>query len=418
MKEIIRSIIFSLLTLEARLVIVMYRPKVVVVTGSVGKTSTKDAAYAAMKGSTFVRKSEKSYNSDIGVPLTILGVPNGWGNLFLWARNILNGFLIFIIRTPYPAWLVIEVGADRPGDLSYSLAWLKPDIVIATHTPVVPVHVEFYASPEEVFREEMFPLSQLGPGGVAVIPADDARLMKVPLPSGVRHLTYGFGREADVRVSRFRMTASKRLPTGISFDIGYRGESVPIAIAGIVGKAHAHAVAAGIAGAIAAGVRLVDAVENMHTLTPPPGRMRLIAGLKGTTLIDDTYNASPVAVEEALRSLKNAPARGKKIAILADMMELGNYSTEEHKKAGLMAAECADLVVAVGVRARGMHAEHYFDRASDAAAFVLSTMGEGDVVLVKGSQSMRMERVVKSLMAEPEKAKDLLCRQDAEWLAR
>jgi UDP-N-acetylmuramyl pentapeptide synthase len=432
MKEFIRSVILAILTAEARLALLKYRPRVVVVTGSVGKTSTKDAAYAAMKGHTFVRKSEKSYNSDIGVPLTILGIPNGWGDLILWMRNILNGFLILVIRTPYPAWLVVEVGADRPGDLSRSLRWLTPDIVIATRIPVLPVHVEFYSSPDEVFQEEAFPLSQLGHGGVAVIPADDPRLTAVPLEEGVRRLTYGFGPSADVRVSRFRITASNRLPSGISFDIGYQGARTHLVFAGVLGRAHASAIAAGVAGALVAlagqaGTSLAEAVRNMHELATPPGRMRLVPGLKGTMLIDDTYNASPAAVEEALQTLKDAPRRaaddrgitpGRRIAVLGDMMELGNYSVEEHEKAGRMAAACADLVVAVGVRARGMNAPHAFERASDAAAFVLSVMEAGDLILIKGSQSMRMERVVKALMASPEHAKELLCRQDPEWLAR
>lgn len=418
MKDFIRSIILAILTAEARLALLKYLPRVVVVTGSVGKTSAKDAVYRAMKGHTFVRKSEKSYNSDIGVPLTVLGVPNGWGNFILWVRNILNGFLILVIRTPYPQWLVVEVGADRPGDLSRSLRWLTPSIVIATRIPELPVHVEFYGSPEEVFREETFPLSQLGHGGVAVVPADDMRLMAVPLNEGARRLSYGFGSASDVKISKYRITALNRLPSGISFDIGYRAERAHLMMPGIVGKAHANAIAAGIAGAVATSLSLTEATENMHGLMTPPGRMRLVPGLKGTMLIDDTYNSSPVAAEEALHTLKDAPARGRRIAVLGDMMELGNYSADEHRKIGVLARESAGIVIAVGVRAKGFGAAHVFERGPDAASFVLSMMEEGDLILIKGSQSMRMERIVKALMAAPENAKDLLCRQDAEWLAR
>src|SRR3989344_425268 len=172
-KEYIRRAVIALLTLEAKAILARHRPKVMVVTGSVGKTSTKDAAYAALKGHAFVRKSEKSYNSDIGVPLTILGVPNGWGDPVRWARNIADGALRAVGVGPYPEWLVIEVGADRPGDLSRSLAWLKPDIAIATRFPDVPVHVEFYGSPEEVCAEELFPLTQLREGGTALLHDDE-----------------------------------------------------------------------------------------------------------------------------------------------------------------------------------------------------------------------------------------------------
>lgn len=428
MKEFIRSIILRILTLEARLIVRKYRPKIMVVTGSVGKTSTKDAAYAALAGSTFVRKSEKSYNSDIGVPLTVLGVPNGWSNLIVWLKNILNGMLILLIRTPYPEWLVTEVGADRPGDLSRSLAWVWPDVVIATRIPELPVHVEFYASPEDVFAEESYPLSRLRTGGVAVVNADDPRLAALGLPEGVRRIGYGFSPKADVRVSRLRTLASERLPAGISFDVGYQGGRAHISIPDVLGRAHATAVAGGIGGALASGVPLDQIARSLSILATPPGRMRLVPGLKGTMLIDDTYNSSPAAVSEALTALKDAPLRGKRIAILGDMMELGNYSADEHLKAGALAAECADLIIAVGVRAQGIalgavkagrgEAVKSFERGPDAASYVLSVMTEGDLVLIKGSQSIRLERVTKALMAEPERARDLLCRQDAEWLAR
>jgi UDP-N-acetylmuramyl pentapeptide synthase len=430
MKELIRSLILRVLTAEARLALARYRPKVMLVTGSVGKTSTKDAAYAALKVHAFVRKSEKSYNSDIGVPLTILGVPNGWANLLLWTQNILNGLIILVVRTPYPEWLIVEVGADRPGDISRSLAWLTPDIVIATPIPELPVHVEFYASPEEVFAEESYPLSRVRAGGTAVLPADDARLAVAPTPEGVRRMTYGFDATADVRVMRLRTLSAGRVPTGISFDVGYQGERVHVSLADVLGRAHASALVGGVAGALAAGLSLAEASKDASAHTPPPGRVRLISGLKGAMLIDDTYNASPAAVEEALTTLKDAPVGraaedrgitpGRRIAVLGDMMELGSYSATEHERMGHLAAASADLVITVGVRARGMGAppEQTFKRPADAASFVLSIMGEGDLILIKGSQSMRMERVVKSLMAEPEKAKDLLCRQDPEWLAR
>ena len=174
MKEAIRNIIVYILTLEARAVLKKYKPQIVVVTGSVGKTSTKDAAYAALKHHAFVRKSEKSYNSDIGVPLTILGVPNGWGNIVQWIKNILDGFLVLLVTTPYPRWLILEVSADRPGDISRALSWLKPDIVVATRFPEVPVHVEFYTSPEDVIKEELFPVTLLRTAGTFVLNSDDS----------------------------------------------------------------------------------------------------------------------------------------------------------------------------------------------------------------------------------------------------
>lgn len=429
MKELFRSFIVKCLTLEARAVIQKYRPRIIVVTGSVGKTSAKDALYATLSKRHFVRKSQKSYNSDIGAPLTVLGVPNGWSNPFVWARNLVDGAMLLLMRVPYPEWLVVEVGADRPGDITRSLEWLRPDIVLATRFPAVPVHVEFYDSPEAVQEEELSPLLWLRPGGVAVVNGDDEVVSVAELPEGVERLTYGLGATADVRAQRVKTLTEAKMPRGVSFDVTYRGERAHVVLDSVVGNGHVYAALAGIAGALATGVPLGVAALALEKYENPPGRLHLVAGIRGSVLVDDTYNASPVAAEEALSTLTHLPHRGRRIAVLGDMLELGAYSVVEHKKTGVLAAESTDLLVTVGMRARkiaegareaGMPDERIlsFDRALDAAEHLKSVVGEGDIVLVKGSQGMRLERAVKELMAEPERAKELLCRQDAEWLTR
>lgn len=427
-KEIIRNVIVFLITLEAKAVLKKYKPQIIVVSGSVGKTSTKDATYTAFKGHTFVRKSEKNYNGDIGVPITILGVPNGWTNMVQWMKNLIDGLLLLLVTTPYPRWLILEVGADRPGDISKSLAWLKPDVVVTTRFPDVPVHVEFYDSPEAVIEEEMYPLKLLKEGGVAVLNYDDPRTKDAVLPPGVTRLTYGSTPEADIYSNNIRMLSEEGRPRGISFDIHYKEEKERGTVLGVLGDAPRESALAGVAASVAGGASFKEAVAALEKHVTPAGRLRLIPSLKGGMVIDDTYNASPAATEAALEALHTAPG-ARKIAIVGDMLELGQFSLSEHERIGEVAAGKADLLCTVGVRAKGI-AEgarkagmnedqvHTFERGSDAAAFVLNMLQEKDVVLVKGSQSMRMERVVKSLMAEPEKAKELLPRQDSEWLAR
>src|SRR3989344_3802688 len=129
MKLFLKQILISILKLEAKLVLKKYKPKIVAITGSVGKTSTKDAVYAALSKFYFVRKSEKSFNSEIGLPLTILGVPNGWSNIFLWIKNIIHGLELILTREDYPEWLVLEIGADKPGDIKSVAKWLYADVV-------------------------------------------------------------------------------------------------------------------------------------------------------------------------------------------------------------------------------------------------------------------------------------------------
>jgi UDP-N-acetylmuramoyl-tripeptide--D-alanyl-D-alanine ligase len=153
--------------------------------------------------------------------------------------------------------------------------------------------------------------------------------------------------------------------------------------------------------------------------------MRILRGINGSILLDDSYNASPAASEEALGALSLIPKKGKRIALLGDMLELGRYSAEEHARVGKLAAERVDMLIAVGIRSRasrlaaieaGMKEENVlaFDTAIEAARAIKEHVRENDIVLVKGSQSVRMERVVEELLRNPEDAK-LLVRQDPEW---
>src|SRR3989344_4694096 len=146
MKSLAKKLIASLLTVEARLVLFRYRPKIVAITGSVGKTATKDAVYTVLKEIMSVRKSAKSFNSELGIPLTILGVEeSGWGSASRWF-SILCGGLIKILYAPgYPEWLVLEAGVDRPYDMARLTRWLSPGCVVITRFADVPVHLEVFS---------------------------------------------------------------------------------------------------------------------------------------------------------------------------------------------------------------------------------------------------------------------------------
>ncbi len=275
----------------------------------------------------------------------------------------------------------------------------------------------------------MSPLFWLTAGGTAVVNADDEAVSGTELGAGVARISFGMSPEAEVSTSRVKTLSRAHMPVGLSFDVQYGQERAHVSLAGVVGSAHIYAALAGVAGALAAGAAFADATRGVGDYHGPPGRMRLIAGDNETVLVDDTYNASPVATEAALNTLATLPRKGRRIAVLGDMLELGPYSVGEHESVGTRAAGAADLIVAVGVRARkiaegainaGMSPTNVlmFDRALEAAEHLRGVIEPGDVVLVKGSQSTRMERVVKELMAHPEDAKQLLCRQDAEWLTR
>lgn len=429
--KFLRTIVIHILTLEARLVLARYKPRIIAVTGSVGKTSTKDAIFAAISGELHVRKSEKSFNSEIGVPLTILGCENGWRNPLLWIRNIVYGLWLIVRKTSFPQWLVIEVGADRPGDIRKVARWLRPDIAVLTGISDVPVHVEYFDSPEAVAREKRALAEYLRPGGKLILNGDDVHVRAAEAIFRGASLTYGFGADNDFCARESEVWYEGAAPVGMHFRFERAGASVPVSLRGALGMPRIYAALAALAAAEVVGVDLVYATRGLTNWKPTPGRLRILPGIKDSFIIDDTYNSSPVAALAALDTLQSLRTGGRKVAILGDMLELGKFSAEAHRTVGKRAAAVADRLLTVGFRARAI-AEAALDESMKEKNIRQYELGEsaragkelevelkaGDVILVKGSQGMRMERAVKELMAEPERADELLVRQDEEWQHR
>jgi len=430
MKSILKKTISFLLTLEARAILKKYRPKIIAVTGSVGKTSAKDAIFSVMSDNFFVRKSEKSFNSDIGIPLTILGCKNAWNNPFSWIANLFSGLEIIFISQKYPEWLILEVGADRPGDIKSVTKWLKPDIVVITKFAKVPVHIEYFTCRDEVVREKFYLVEALKRDGILVLNGDDDDALDFGNKFIGKKIVYSVDTPSEVRASNISMSyeqsSGSKILSGMNFKIDYLGNSVPINILGTVGLASVYSALSAIAVGVSCELNLVGMGESLSKYSSPSGRMKIIRGIKDSTILDDTYNSSPVAVNNALDILKNVETKGRKIAVLGDMMELGKHSIEEHNSAGMKASGSCDILITVGVRSRKM-AEgalssemdekniYQYDTAIEAGKELQNMISQNDVILVKGSQSMRMERVVEETMAEPEKAGELLVRQDYEW---
>lgn len=426
MKEIFKSIVVKILTVEASILLRRKKPKVIAITGSVGKTSTKDAIYAAIKNNIYARKSEKSFNSEIGVPLTVLGLPSGWNNPIVWIKNIIDGFFTAFFSRTYPEVLVLETGIDRMGDMQRLTRWLKPDIVVLTRLPDVPVHVEYFSSPEAVVKEKMLLVSALKPEGVLVYNNDDTKIQE-QLPN-VLQRKVGFGRylETDFTARGDRVVYADDQPIGVEFEIEHMGTSSKVLITETVGTHNVYSCMAAIAVADELSVPVVTAAESLLKLQTSPGRMKIIPGIKATLIIDDTYNSSPVACEQALQALKELSYAKRKIAVLGDMLELGKYSASEHRRIGAKVAETANVLFAVGIRAQniaegalsaGMSEKNIFqyEDVSRVSRELQNFLKLGDIVLIKASQGVRAEKIVEEVMAEPQKAEALLVRQDTEW---
>jgi len=434
LKKLFKKIIVAILTLEAKVALFRFKPKIIAVTGSVGKTSTKDAIYTIFSKLTSARKSEKSFNSEFGVPLTILGLKTAWGNPFLWVIRILHGFFMAIFQINYPKWLILEIGAGHPGDIKKLTRWVHPDIAVINKIGKLPVHVEFFKSPDDVAREKSLLAKALKPGGSLVLYADDDQVLKIAEVTRAKKLvTFGFNEKADVLASHYAIVYKKEddfeTPSGISLKVNFAGNSIPIIIDGALGRSHAYPALAGVGVAVAERFNIASVGEALRNHQTPPGRMRIIKGLKNSTIIDDTYNSSPEATTEALKTVSEINIVGRKIVVLGDMLELGSYSRDAHLDAGKEASKICDILCAVGVGGRiiaegalqgGMDESKIFqyDNSEEAGNEIQNLIQKGDVVLVKGSQGARMEKIVENIMAEPEKAGELLVRQEKVWKKR
>ena len=434
-KKILKNLIAVIITLEAKLILKRYKPKIVAITGSVGKTSAKDAIATVLGQKFFARKSTKSYNSELGVPLVVLGAETGWLNPFLWLSNILKGAKLLAApkKIQYPNWLVLEMGVKRPGDMQRLASWIKPDVVVFTAFAEIPPHVEFFAGPEALVQEKMKLIQGFNQNHFVVLNGDDKTLCEAKSQIQAKIISFGFNEENDLRASNYHITFRKEgernIPEGITFKVDYKGSSIPIRIFGAFGKHLAYSALAALGVGLSQDFNLIDISESLSQYKAPVGRLRLVEGIKNTYILDDTYNASPKAVHAALDTLADLPAAGRKIAILGDMLELGKYTVEAHKAIADRAIKVANIIFAVGPRAKfiseeaksqGFSPDNIFEFSTswEAGKLLQEIMKEGDLILIKGSQGMRMEKIVEEIMAHPEDKEKLLVRQEKEWSRR
>lgn len=428
MKFIFLPILKFLMRWLAELTLARYEPGIIGITGSVGKTSIKSAVKTVLGNDRRVRSSAGSFNNELGLPLTILGDWNSTEGLFFWPKVLAAGVFGLIVRNPsYPHIIILEYGVDRPGDMDYLLSIARPQIGIVSALGDIPVHVEFFTGPEAVRREKAKMVGVLPVTGFAILNGDDPKVLEMKTETRAHPLTFGFSRGVEMRISGMQNRLDRNFK-GLFFKLSYGGASVPVKLGGVFGKSHAYAAAAAAATGLIYGMNLGKMAEALQGYRPVPGRLRLIPGIKETNLIDDSYNSSPAAVYEALRVLEGLKAR-RKIAVLGDMLELGKYTMEAHENVGKLVLKSADILFTVGNRAKFIAERAAKSGFSKKKIMVFMDVGEaglelqrkmqkGDLILVKGSQSIRMEKIVKEVMLEPQKAGELLVRQSPAWLRR
>jgi UDP-N-acetylmuramoyl-tripeptide--D-alanyl-D-alanine ligase len=339
-------------------------PLVVGVTGSNGKTSTKEMI-AAILGRRFeVARSIGNLNTETGVPMTILRLE------------------------PHHKALVLEMGMQRPGDIARLVALARPSIGVITNIGIV--HMEFFKSREQLARSKGELVAGLSADGVAVLNADDQFYPLLVSMTAGRVTSFGVG-AGDYRPESYRAL------TGGGSQFSVRGVDVKLRLEG---RHQALNAVAALAAGEAAGVRLEEgAVALEHVAVEH--RLEELQTAAGYSIVDDAYNASPESMIAAFEAMAESPRRGRLLAVLGQMAELGEFSEESHRRVGSRAAEVFDAVCVLdGERARVLAESAGAELVSSRPAardWVRRNAREGDRVLIKGSHSTHLDEVVREL---------------------
>ena len=351
--------------------------KVVALTGSAGKTTTKEFIAAGLGATRRVHRTTGNLNNELGVPLTLLACPED------------------------AEAAVIEMGMNGPGQIAFLTRIVNPDVGVVTN--VRPVHLEFFSSIDEIAAAKGELFAVLRDDGIAVVNVDDERVRVQAARHGGRRVTFGRSPSADVRAETI---ADRFLPgAGLTFVHEGTSYSVPLRVGGAHAALDALAAAAAV---VAAGAPLAPAVAAMAAMEPAPGRGRITRIEGDIAVVDDTYNSNPEALASVLGTLSASEPAGRRVLVMGDMLELGAHAAAFHRAAGERAAASGvALLVAVGplsrsaadTARRGGVEVHTADDATAAARLVPGLVREGDLVVVKGSRGIHLEHVVDALLA-------------------
>jgi len=429
MNRYIKKIIIFLLKLVSQLILWRHKPVVIAITGSVGKTTTKDVVAHGMASVAKIAKADKSYNSDFGVPLSIIMAPNAWGSVLGWFNVIAKGIRV-LIKDEYPKVLILEVGTRFPGDIPRLAKWLKPHISIITHIPDVPVHIEFFGTRENIVDEKSALVKYTRAGGSVILNKDSKHVYDIAQNTNHPVVTIGFDPTSDVTANNLERVIAENGVYGMKFNIIMRGKVIPTFAPGFIARHQIYGVMFAVAAGDALGYDAEQIAMSMSTLGITPGRLNPILGINNTLILDDSYNASPAAMEAAIETLTTIDTNGRHIAVLGDMLDLGKMTKDAHEEIGyFLKDQKLDFIYLVGPRMQYAY-DLLIDKKyaktkimhSDSMEIVqldlLNKIKFGDVILVKGSQGMRMEKLVEELIEDKNSIPNLLVRQDSEWKKR
>lgn len=368
MRHTIRLLVENIYTLCARIVLYRHHPIVIAITGSAGKTTTKEIIGSVCVrgfGARSVRVGFGNLGTTAGVPMALLNVPisildmgNGWGGLvlILLVPVMIVKTLWYCLYPFFPHYVVLEVSADTPGDISLLARYLCPTVSVITN--IGSAHLVNFTSRGGVAKEKFMLARYTLPHGSVVLPADDAKEFSVEK----------YTRARIIRVQE----------KGLAFGVRAARE------VGLV-----------------LGIGTKDIDYAVRHAPKPHGRLDTFVGLRGATIIDSSYNSNPDSVIAVLTYITDhTPKKSRIIAVLGDMLELGADAPALHKRVGEYARKHVDLLICVGPLSRAMNADYHADTCDDALGYILNHITSNDTIVIKASHGMHFDRIVSALRKE------------------
>lgn len=398
MKKLFRGWLQLILHDLTKRVLDKKHPDIIGITGSVGKSSTKEAIYTVLKGKykDKLLKSVGNLNNEIGLPLTILGFKKS-PKFYEWPLAL----GIAAIRAYIPQFnplskysvLILEFAADKPGDIYYLTSFLKPRVAVITY--IGEAHLEFFDSIDQIAIEKAN-LARIVPkeNGYVILNSDNDYCWKIGLALKDRKKVIYFGSDdkANLVFSNVKYDFN-----GTEFDLNYKNTKHKIKL-NTIGTSQIYSVMAAICVGISYNISLENIIESLKDYHSLSGRDTIVKGINGSQIIDSSYNANPTSMKVALETLKGLKTNGKKIAVLGGMKEIGKISPKAHQEIAEIARNVANKVVLIGDEFKTEKANKWFKTSSEATDFLLDKIEKDDIILVKGSHSIRMDKIVKAFL--------------------
>jgi len=409
-----KNILEWVLKLLAKSYIWRYKPRIIGITGSVGKTSTKEAIALALSANFKIWASDKSYNNQIGLPLTILGQKTAGKNVWAWFLLILKAKIGIIYKKDYPQILVLEMGSDRIGDLKYLTGIVKPNISVVTS--VSPVHLEFFKNLKNIAKEKLTLVKVLKKDDWAIFNYDDKNVRQMADKTKAKNIFYGFLGASNVQGETLNFKKDRT-----KFSIKYKNEKFNFSIRGL-NRGSAYSLLAAFSVGIVLGVKPKVLAQNLANFKILSGRGRILEGEDGNLIIDESYNSSPIALKSSLDYLKQMQTDKNKIVILGEMRELGILSYKYHQDLA-KGVDFADKIILVGEGTKStydlLHKDkrpvYFFKNVQELISGYPKLSFKKSIILVKGSQGVRLEKFIAKIIKPKYNLKEVLVRQSEEW---